>query len=916
MRYLKYRNDFLKENISIDKIDLVDGIKNSTMINEALENDLRWGDSLIGRLINSTIRKFNIYRKRMSISGLVTDFKRELDALLEELIFSEEKSEIQLANVKYLLASIHEVVVSGKSTGEKIGILLGNKPEYEGKLNQTIGEINKIDERILPNKEELIDKLEKFMESLKKIDVEPEETEEEVEEKEPVEKDIYEDIVGLLKSVRDLGIEVDKSKKSTEVKKSEPTIEKMMGFKNFLDILNEKESMGLIKYNPDSKSVDNIPKNDKSVATTSKEVVKGKTEPQPEWEYGKEVGKSKPKPKPGEYIDYDDKNSEEEKGLVKNSEEEKRLVTTKKPTQTKTPEDIIWMKIVKAYDQSGLSKMMPRIKELIDKSERGEEVEKKWVITIGKQLIVNQQTVGKNKLTYEQLIKEGTQQVPTSYNDIPKAITLLGNVVLALTGHPETVKNLKRGSQQVSSLISTYNNILNSGKVNEGWKLVNEYAESEDMDRVQKSWYEYFKKGEEKEWKLSDEMIKKLVDKSNKSENEKKNVEMSSEKGKKVLDDHIIKIVNIFGRAWDKYAVDEIPSGRSNAVISQKTFREYVYVGKSGSRPKYDKDSGPGYGPWASKRSFQIWQDGVTKILEDGKYRKVLANINFISKPEEETKTVMKEPGSGITLFNFINDMLGYGEDFDFRSKRERILKKYFNAGGGKGLEGGYGNSSLPIKREDRGDSTKLTWGTDLNYYGRGTTVTKLRDKGLRNFIKVEFVTEEGKSSEMIMYMVDIYDGRNKYIISRLHLDQGSTVLKTQSMISEYMKNLKDGDVSKKGLPIGMSEKKDSKIYLAVIPIGFTFGSPMKFKYIDIQNFKENLEPKDLKEMKVAKIKKITYLKYLEDKEDGTQTPHLVDFSQSNLKTGFLTEKPSKDKNYSDIKDMLKSEIEKGIFDI
>ena len=914
MRYLKYRNDFLKENISIDKIDVVDGIKNSVMINEALENDLRWGDSLIGRLINSTIRKFNIYRKRTSISGLVTDFKRELDALLEELIFSEEKSEIQLANVKYLLASIHEVVISEKSTGEKIGILLGVKPEYNAKLKQTIEEINKIDERILPNKEELINKLENFMESLKKIDVEPEETEEEEEKKEkPVEKDMYEDIVGLLKSVRDLGIEVDKSKKSTEVKKSEPTIEKMMGFKNFLDILNEKESMGLIKYNPDSKSVDNIPKNDKSVTTTSKEVVKGKTEPQPEWEYGKEVGKSKPKPKPGEYIDYDDKNSEEEKGLVKNSEEEKGLVTTKKPVQTKTPEDIIWMKIVKAYDQSGLSKMMPRIKELIEKSERGEEVEKKWVITIGKQLIVNQQTVGKNKLTYEQLIKEGTQQVPTSYNDIPKAITLLGNVVLALTGHPETVKNLKRGSQQVSSLISTYNNILNSGKVNEGWKLVNEYAESEDMDRVQKSWYEYFKKGEEKEWKLSDEMIKKLVDKSNKSENEKKNVEMSSEKGKKVLDDHIIKIVNIFGRAWDKYAVDEIPSGRTNAVISQKTFREYMYMGKSGSRPKFDKDSGPGYGPWASKRSFQIWQDGVMKILEDGKYRKVLANINFISKPEEETKTVMKEPGSGITLFNFINDMLGYGEDFDFRSKRERILKKYFNTDKKFGNEGG-GNPTPIISRDNKGDSSHLIWGTHNNLYGKGLTITNVKDYGLRKFFKMEFVDDkDGKTKEIICYPVDVFDGdRKNYLIVRFHM--GEPKCKKESMITEYMKNLSDEKIRNKKIPVDM-ENKLSKIYIGVLPIGFQVKSKLSFKYVEIGNLRQNMEPKDLLVMEVNGIKNISYLKYLEDKKDGSQISHIVTFGEDDLIDRRLKTKPINDRDYTSIKDTLIKEIKRGIFD-
>ena len=66
MRYLLKRNEFLFEkNMKVENIDIKRDFKSSALIRETFENDLSWGGSLIGRLINSTLRVLKIYTKTL-----------------------------------------------------------------------------------------------------------------------------------------------------------------------------------------------------------------------------------------------------------------------------------------------------------------------------------------------------------------------------------------------------------------------------------------------------------------------------------------------------------------------------------------------------------------------------------------------------------------------------------------------------------------------------------------------------------------------------------------------------------------------------------------------------------------------------------------------------------------------------------
>ncbi|NBO22974.1 hypothetical protein EBU94_06520, partial [bacterium] len=143
--------------------------------------------------------------------------------------------------------------------------------------------------------------------------------------------------------------------------------------------------------------------------------------------------------------------------------------------------------------------------------------------------------------------------------------------------------------------------------------------------------------------------------------------------------DHILRILDIFKQAYRLYAKDVIPSGRPDGRISQSVFREYEYIGKESSVPDWKSNAGPGYGPWADKLVFNKWEDEVMKILEDPKFRKVLANTKFESLPEKDTDTKQKEaPGSGVTLMSFIEELLnGKGNFKDIRSKMMRKSVSY-----------------------------------------------------------------------------------------------------------------------------------------------------------------------------------------------------------------------------------------------
>lgn len=157
MRYLKQREEFIKNN----------NFSNYSLIKEdsgPLANEIPWGDSLLGRLINSVIRKAEIGMNLVKIDSVIDRLKGEFDKLISDSVVKtlDKKDEILIFKIKIstLLGKLKEAVDKGEDV-EKIKTITKDliKDVESYKATSPEGE---------ETKKELLDKLNEFLEELDK----------------------------------------------------------------------------------------------------------------------------------------------------------------------------------------------------------------------------------------------------------------------------------------------------------------------------------------------------------------------------------------------------------------------------------------------------------------------------------------------------------------------------------------------------------------------------------------------------------------------------------------------------------------------------------------------------------------------------------------------------------------------------
>jgi hypothetical protein len=121
MKYLSKREEFLKEYRKINEAFDMSGSGSGPM-----GNDINWGDSLIGRLINSTIRVAKIKYNAMKVDTLLNDFKAQLDLILVESLSRDDRSEFFILQLKGFLNQVDNICTSTKEEKEKLEDLLGS----------------------------------------------------------------------------------------------------------------------------------------------------------------------------------------------------------------------------------------------------------------------------------------------------------------------------------------------------------------------------------------------------------------------------------------------------------------------------------------------------------------------------------------------------------------------------------------------------------------------------------------------------------------------------------------------------------------------------------------------------------------------------------------------------------------------
>jgi hypothetical protein len=171
MRYLNKRDEFLKNynNIVSIKEKYTPESKNNQLITEdsgPFANDIGWGDSLLGRLINSTIRKAKIGANLLRIKAVESRLREAMDELLLSTSVAEldenDKNLYARALISTYLIAIQEGVENGDPKSELVSL-----------TESAIGAVNQ--NKDLEDKNELLRQLNEWLKFLNEFKEEEEE---------------------------------------------------------------------------------------------------------------------------------------------------------------------------------------------------------------------------------------------------------------------------------------------------------------------------------------------------------------------------------------------------------------------------------------------------------------------------------------------------------------------------------------------------------------------------------------------------------------------------------------------------------------------------------------------------------------------------------------------------------------------
>ena len=136
--------------------------------------------------------------------------------------------------------------------------------------------------------------------------------------------------------------------------------------------------------------------------------------------------------------------------------------------------------------------------------------------------------------------------------------------------------------------------------------------------------------------------------------------------------DPVLEIVKCFNRAYKIHTTQVISSGRTGGAVTNKIFMEYTCFGTG--TPQNAGESG---GPYRNNKLFDLWESNVLDVLKEKKYQKIFS-------PDTRLKVgndFIEKAGSN--LRKFMTDMLNgddfYGKGGDSKGGlQSKFLDKYF----------------------------------------------------------------------------------------------------------------------------------------------------------------------------------------------------------------------------------------------
>jgi len=640
MRYLHNRNEFLiqKNILSTSKnFNVTEEIKTSALVRETFENDITWGGSMVGRLINSTIRRFKIGYSQTQVGPLIKKLEDELNYLLSASIQGDTLVEYNKLRVRAYIEEIRDICLSNLTDEKKLDELLGQHtglydPNDPKKNQRTIGIVQEALDVITDDlkdfkklfgeeRDKIIDKLSDFNDDLRKLTA-PQGT-----RVQPTQQG----------AVSDFNL-------------------------NFLNTLDKLKKSGLVNasYNFDTKFLTSyqlftetlLLENEEQGQETNKNAStdqKGTTE-KPSGLDKEKYNQSLDSWKKSQQAAG--KNTKPGQGTRNRLEREAGLSQKTGGTPQTTDQSSDTSKITKSEIDS--------VYNLVNGKKEEDQKDNPDVIKLLNNIETN---IPKEKLSSIEVEYDGENIKLSDAIQKLKAETVKESIYVIL----ETNGGMSGQGTQSGSTQSGGGTSNTPQSVEDIWKIY-DFDANRSVTRLTQ--------------REVDELNALLMKGT-------QNMRYEPEK----RPDPIVSIARIFGEAHQLYFTDVIPSGRPNGRVSQKTFREYYTLGKATG--KWEDGSAPA-GPFAVKSIFNKWKTGVEKLLMNKEYRKILANVKFVVPGAEDkfndnfntkvfeaegdtttTPTTTKQ-SDGQILFEFMNNMLDKNKIDDFDALRSSLMAKYF----------------------------------------------------------------------------------------------------------------------------------------------------------------------------------------------------------------------------------------------
>jgi len=1000
MKYLQRRDAFLEfKKIELTESQTIDLFKKSEMINETFENDIPWGDSLIGRLINSTIRKAKIGVNTLRISRLAPQVENCLNEMLADATFTpEQKKEVSSVKFRLLLEEIIRVVKRKDKISNKLTILLGNKNNEGGLIDLTCDDIEKVEN--VEGKEELLKKLKDFKEALigmRNTSDEPQSESEDDDEAEAdeeetptpdepdsgqsgnvVSKDTMDQVKKLFKSILDLF----KFYKNTPPPPPAPNpqaqkVKKWDG-NEILIISQDKEKKG--------------PGGDKKWNTGDDEFIKPDKEvPQDEVQI---IIKNPVTNK----FDKDSKIK-----IVKADEIEESVIFEAANPEVQNQIGAVKKRIGVAFSKNDFGNKENLLTKLYQLCEKEDKQAIDTALDLIKQIISLESKNG-GVIKFQDLIKlnEDVQNAPnTEYNSLAEPVSALVRVIMAFKEKMEFLNNFEKSKEPLSNFIDAYNYFKklfggdtpdkpaeekpseeeqksggedekqsqedtksdenekkegdkekddnksgddtsvnnDNGKFKrynykilkgESEKVKNKFWELEEeifndklkkggntktgqgtrdrllkkakeivkegldlnisvyrnflmqliledvkgeLDAIYEEWRNHFSEEDETKYGVDVKKARELQEASNKGESKQLLIDLQN----KDQYDRLMEIMDLFRRAYNLYATQTIPSGRSGGRISIGTFNEYELIGtKGGSNKDWDQNANPGTGPWAAKKPFEKWRASILNIMKNQKYRKILANSKFSYGGEIQTE------GAGKALLKFMNDMISL--KMDYNEAQSELVTNYFQGEAKEKIQADLKPvepGTRPIAEDDKGEKG------DLNFMiiEPGFTSTDFLSGGqfLKTFAVID-IKHENENKKLIVFFDSVKRfGSSNYLLMKLHISKSVK----QSIVNNYLSKT----IEEKKLKLNSEIKfaPDQQLFVGVHKLEankkfFKKGETNTIDYI----LSKNVKNEQSKKLEFTVTKDVNMLGYLKENEKGTQTQKLITLEgkASKLSTG------------------------------